>query len=380
MEQILIIDDDPAIQMLLKRTLAKSGYDVTVASDGKEGLAKAKEIVPGMVICDWMMPQMNGIEVCRQIKATPKLSTTFFILLTSRDSVDDRVEGLDAGADDFVCKPIEIFELDARVRSGLRQHQLANDLQQQKQLLEAELSEAAEYVCSILPEPLVNPKIAINLKFIPSSQLGGDSFDYYWLDEDRIAMYLLDVSGHGLRAALPSLSVMNLLRSKGLPKVNYHQPSEVLRGLNDAFQMTQRNDKYFTIWYGVYDTKQRQLIYASAGHPPGVLLSPLHKSSLDVQLLKTPGFPVGMFPDVEYTDTICQIAPDTSLYIFSDGIYELSQSDGTLWGLDNFIEQLKDYQKNPQRDLELLIKKIQSFNSQDALDDDLSLMQIDFLK
>ncbi|MGB3693056.1 MAG: SpoIIE family protein phosphatase [Spirulinaceae cyanobacterium] len=379
MEQILIIDDDPAIQMLLKRTLAKSGYDVTVASDGKEGLAKAKEIVPGMVICDWMMPHLNGIDVCRQIKATPQLSTTFFILLTSRDSVDDRVEGLDAGADDFVCKPIEIFELDARVRSGLRQHQLANDLQQQKQLLEAELAEAAEYVCSILPEPLIEPRISINLKFIPSSQLGGDSFDYYWLDEDRIAMYLLDVSGHGLRAALPSLSVMNLLRSKGLPKVNYHQPSEVLRGLNDAFQMTQRNDKYFTIWYGVYDTKQRQLVYASAGHPPGVLLSPLPKSSLEVQLLKTPGFPVGMFPDAEYTDTSCEVRPDTSLYLFSDGIYELSQEDGTLWGLDNFIEQLKDHQNNPQQNLEFLIKKVQSFNSKDVLDDDLSLMRIDFV-
>ncbi|MFP4007652.1 MAG: PP2C family protein-serine/threonine phosphatase [Spirulinaceae cyanobacterium] len=377
MVQILIVDDDPAIQMLLKRTLAKKGYDVLVAADGEEGLAQAQKHQPAMVICDWVMPKMSGIEVCREVKGTPELSTTFFILLTSMGSVESRVEGLDAGADDFVCKPVELFELNARVRSGLRQHQLSRDLQRQKHKLETELAEAAAYVSSILPEPLTEPPIKIDVCFIPSSQLGGDGFDYFWLDDNHLAMYLLDVSGHGLRAALPSLSVINLLRSKAMLQVNYRSPSEVLGGLNDAFQMTQRNDKYFTIWYGVYNRKKRQLLYASAGHPPAILLSP-QRGKIEVQRLKAQGFPAGMFPGADYEELSCKIAPESSLYIFSDGVYEINQPDGDIWGLDNFIETLKDYKAQGNQGLDDLLKRVQAANSQEVFEDDLSLMQVNF--
>lgn len=378
MAQILIIDDDPAIQILLTRTLARQGYEIILASDGEEGLAKARQLRPALVICDWVMPRMNGLEVCRQVKAIPELSTTFFILLTSQRSIEDRIKGLDAGSDDFLCKPIEMSELKARVRAGLRLHQLSRDLQQQKQLLEAELIEAAEYVCSILPEPLTEPPTTIDARFIPSRKLGGDSFDYYWLDSDHLTVYLLDVSGHGLRAALPSLSVINLLRSRGLNQVNYYQPSEVLRGLNKTFQMTQRNDKYFTIWYGVYNARKRQLVYASAGHPPAILFSSEQKAVSVEKRLKTPGFPIGMFPDAEYVDASCQISPSSQLYIFSDGIYEIERSDGTVWGLDEFIELLKDFQKRPQQNLDKLLRQVQSWNSKAQFDDDLSVVQVEF--
>jgi len=378
MEQILIVDDDPAIQMLVKRTLVSQGYQVAVASDGLEGLAKAQELQPAMVICDWVMPRLNGLDVCRQIKAMPELSTTFFILLTSLGSVEDRVKGLDAGADDFLCKPIEMFELKARVRAGLRLHQLSSDLQKQKQLLETELAEAAEYVSSILPEPLHAPDLRIDMRFIPSRKLGGDSFDYVWLDRDRLAIYLLDVSGHGLRAALPSLAVINLLRSRKLLQVDYYQPSEVLRGLNDVFQMTQRNDKYFTIWYGVYDRRRQELTYASAGHPPALLLSQAADDSIEVEPLKTPGFPAGMFPDVVYDDAVCSIQSPSSLFLFSDGIYEICQADGEMWGLDQFTEELKHYQQIPDRNLDWIVSRARAVNTNAYFDDDVSLMQIDF--
>lgn len=374
MFKILVIDDDPAIGELLRRLLGKQGYDVTIARDGQEGVEKAKELNPALIICDWIMPKLTGIQVCSQLKAEAELSTTFFILLTSRKSVADRVKGLDAGADDFIAKPIEVNELKARVRAGLRLHQLSQDLRHQKRLIETELAEAADYVRSLLPEPLSEP-VRIEAKFVPSRQLGGDSFDYFWLDENNLAMYLLDVAGHGLKAALPSVSVLNLLRSRALPNINYHQPSDVLRALNATFQMSYQNDKYFTIWYGVYNRSQNEIIYASAGHPPAILISG-NSSSPNIQKLKTPGLPVGMFPEAMYLDESCSVGDLSYLYIFSDGVYEILQADGTVWGIDPFIDLLSN--KAATEGLDEILNFVKDLNSGEVFDDDFSLLKIGF--
>jgi sigma-B regulation protein RsbU (phosphoserine phosphatase) len=377
MFQILVIDDDYSIQIFLRRILEKQGYEVITASNGQEGILQAVASPPALIICDWIMPCLTGIEVCDRIKKDPNLSTTFFILLTSLDSVADRVKGLDAGADDFISKPIEQNELQARVRAGLRLHQLNRDLQSQKLLLETELAEAAEYVKSLLPLPMSAP-IAINSRFIPSRQLGGDCFDYYWLDSDYVAIYLLDTAGHGLRATLPSVSVLNLLRSRALKGLNYYQPSQVLTALNDTFQMNYQNDKYFTIWYGVYNRINRQLTYASAGHPPAILVSGKSPATTELKLLKTPGMPVGMFPEAKYVDRACKIDNFSSLYIFSDGAYEITKSDGTLWNLDGFIQLLVSLQHSVDYQLEHILNYLINLNSKEAFDDDLSILQIKF--
>jgi phosphoserine phosphatase RsbU/P len=263
------------------------------------------------------------------------------------------------------------------VRAGLRLHQLSRDLQSQKLLLEAEMAEAAEYVRSLLPLPM-SELLTINSRFIPSRQLGGDCFDYYWLDADYMAIYLLDTAGHGLKAALPSISVLNLLRSRALKSLNYYQPSEVLRALNDTFQMSYQNDKYFTIWYGVYNRIKRQLIYASAGHPPAVLVSSKSVNVTEVKQLRTPGMPVGMFPEAKYVDGFCNIEECSTLYIFSDGVYEITKSDGTLWSLDAFIEMLINLQYPGDKQLDEVLNYLTNLNSKEAFDDDLSILQIKF--
>ena len=377
MFQILVIDDDTVVQELLRRTLKKQGYEVTVASNGEDGVAQAQKLRPALIICDWIMPRLTGIDVCRRVKADPDLSTTQFFLLTSLGSIADRVKGLDAGADDFISKPIELNELQARVRAGLRLHQLSRDLKIAKQNLEAELAEAAEYVQSLLPDPMTEP-FSIEAKFIPSRQLGGDCFDYNWLDADYLAIYLLDVAGHGLRAALPSVAVLNLLRSRTLPNIDYYKPSDVLRALNTTFQMSYQNDKYFTIWYGVYNRIDRKLVYASAGHPPAVLISQSSTSNPKVQQLKTPGMPVGMFPDAPYVDNCCDVEDLSTLYIFSDGVYEIHQPDGNIWGLEPFIDLLAAYNGGTADQLELVLKYTQKLNAKAVFDDDWSLLKVNF--
>lgn len=386
MTQILVIDDDPTIRVVLTRALTKQGYGVTVAENGQEGIDQAKQILPALIICDWMMPIVDGLEVCRQVKANPDLSTTFFILLTSRGGTEDRVMGLDTGADEFLSKPIRPDELSARVRAGLRIYQLTADLRSSNQrladsnhLLEAQLAEGAEYVRSQLPPPMKTDTAIVNNRFIPSRQLGGDCFDYYWLDNEHLVMYLLDVSGHGLGSTLPSVAVSHLLRSRSLSGVSFSEPARVLSALNDAFQMDMHQDKYFTIWYGVYHPPTRQLSYSCAGHPPAILLSGNPNTAPQVQQLKTPGMPVGMFPEIEYPQKSCQVPPLSTLYIYSDGAYEINQRNGKLWTLEEFVQLLSDYREKNQTELDQLLDYLRNLNPKRVFEDDLSLLQVTFL-
>lgn len=380
MSNILLIDDDPTVRLILKNTLQKQGYNVSVASNGEEGLNLAQNLHPALILCDWMMPGIDGLEVCRQIKANRDLSATFFILLTARTEVEDRVKGLDNGADDFLSKPVEMNELKARVRAGLRLYQLNQDLVTQKQALQevnqklqTELDEAAEYVRSLLPSPLKG-KITTDSLFIPSAKLGGDCFDYNWLDEDNLAFYLLDVSGHGVGSALLSVAVLNIMRSQSLPHTNFYHPGEVLTALNRVFYL--RGDKFFTIWYGVYNVSKRQLVYANAGHPPAVMINN-SDSTTEIKQLGLPGVPISILPDEEFVNEYEYLPINSNLYIFSDGAYELRLPNGKMWQLDDFINLLSKFTV-ANDNIKHLLNQISAATSTTTFDDDLSLLKLTF--
>lgn len=377
MNLILIIDDDPFMQALLKKVLQDQNYEVAIASNGEDGLLKAQTLKPSLIICDWLMATMDGLEVCRKIKALPELGTTFFILLTSRAEVKDRVEGLDAGADDFLSKPIDPNELKARVRAGLRLYQMAQELKTQKQQLETELAEAAEYVQALLPGPLTGD-ICINGEFLPSRQLGGDCYDYYWLDSDYLAIYLFDVSGHGLGAALPSAFIQNSLRSESLSGLNFYDPSNVLRILNLHFQMNAQNSRYFTIWYGVYDRRNQVLTYASAGHPPALLLTQAGSKDVSVKYLKSRGVPIGILSDSQYVNETCLIEPSSKLYIYSDGIYEFRQDTEKVGTLDDFVNTLTHLNQSKISTVKDIIGHVQTLTRTGEFEDDCSIIEVQF--
>ncbi len=148
------------------------------------------------------------------------------------------------------------------IRSALRTVEQALDH------LDGELAQAAQYVFSLLPEPVTQGDIRIDWRLVPSKALGGDSLGYHWVDDYHLAIYLVDVCGHGVGAALHSLSVINVLRSQSLPDTDFLSPREVLTGLNRMFPMEKHNGMFFTIWYGVYEKSSSNLTYAGAGHPP----------------------------------------------------------------------------------------------------------------
>ena len=399
---ILVIDDDPLVLQSLQRLLQKRGYRVATAVDAVTGVQKSVRLAPSVIICDWLLPgDIDGLDICRRTKQDPQLSTTAFLMMTSHTAIANRVEALEAGADDLLIKPIDTAELAARVKSGMRLHQLTQDLKDQTRRLEDELAEASAYVTSLLPKD--TPRDAVNCVsvsscFISSQALGGDCFDHYWLDPDYLVMYLLDVSGHGLGAALLSTSVLNVLRSQSLPGVNFYRPETVLRGLNEAFQMSDQNDKYFTIWYGVYNRTTRQLVYASAGHPPAMLLSPVvqppalvppspierKKPALPKTLtqLRTSGMPIGMMPDSTYQWERCTVPDKSRLYVFSDGVYEVSPAGDRhslkpQLGLDGFVHFISTLDSQKRLNLDNLVEQVSRFGG-NQFDDDVSLLEISF--
>ncbi len=375
MAQILIIEDDILIRKLIKKMLQNQGYEVVEADSGEEGLAKLYTFSPTLILCDWELPGVTGLTICRKIKADPKLSSIYFILLTAHSSLEYQIQGLDSGADDFLTKPIQMAELSARVRAGVRVHRVLQEQRRLTQVLQAEMAEAADYVRSLMPPPMIGA-VSVKSQFLPCQQLGGDCFDYRWLDSDWLSLYLLDVSGHGLGAALLSVSVQNILRTQVLPDVNFYQPGLVLTALNEAFAET--SDRYFTIWYGVYDRQRRLLFYASAGHPPAVLLSG-DAVNPQIQRLRTPATPIGMLPEIHYTSQCCKIPPDSTLYLFSDGIYELQKPDQTRWSLEEWIDFLKEnYQTQDPLSPEQLVRQVQAMHQGQEFQDDCSLLQIRF--
>jgi sigma-B regulation protein RsbU (phosphoserine phosphatase) len=374
MTDILIIEHDAATEAFLVSALKAQGYSITTARDGQAGLALAEKLLPGVIICDWSIPgATDGLVICQALKHHPVLSTSSLLLLTSRYSTADRVKGLEMGADDLLSKPVDINELNARVRAGLRLYQLTRDLRQQKQRMEEELAEAESYVRSLLPHDQ-DGKVPIQSRFVPSQQLGGDCFDYYWLDPDYLVMYLLDVSGHGLGSALLSTSVLNVLRSQSLPDVSFYRPEKVLQALNETFQMSDQNQKYFTIWYGVLNCANRQLLYASAGHPPAVVVSKVEDASMTTTRLRTPGLPIGMMPSAKYKWQRCQLPPNSTLYVFSDGLYEVLQENQEYLGLDSFIDLLAD--SNQAQSIDFIFHSVIQRQAGKTASDDMSLMMV----
>ncbi|MGB0583266.1 MAG: PP2C family protein-serine/threonine phosphatase, partial [Limisphaerales bacterium] len=169
-----------------------------------------------------------------------------------------------------------------------------------QKVLESELNEAEAYVISLLPDPIDEGPVSTDWLFQSSTQLGGDAFGYHWLDDDRFAIYLLDVCGHGVGSALLSVSAINVIRNQTLPDVDFGDPGQVLAVMNNTFEMEENNNRFFTMWYGVYDRGRRSLVYSSGGHPPAILIGRNGRDA-EYEKLATKGLMIGGMPDAPYT-------------------------------------------------------------------------------
>jgi len=241
--------------------------------------------------------------------------------------------------------------------------------------LDRDLRRASNYVLSLLPEPLTSGPVRAEWRFVPSTQLGGDAFGYYWLDPSTFVFYLVDVSGHGAGPAMHSVTVMNVLRQRALPGVDFRDPAAVLASLNTRFQMDGHGGLYFTMWYGVYDAGDRTLRYASAGHHPAYLVPPDRQAA---HPLGMSALMIGAFPDYNYKVLEAIVPVDSTVYLFSDGVFEISTKDGQRRDLTHFLPLLIEPTLPNAPEPERLYRAVTQTAGTGQLEDDFSLMVVTF--
>jgi len=339
---ILVVDDTPA-NLQLMSGLLQEDYKVKAATSGEKALKIAfTDPQPDLILLDIMMPEMDGYEVCKRLKADEKANQIPIIFLTAKAETQDEALGLSLGAVDYITKPVSPPIAMARIKTHIELYRQKKALIESQRLLAEEINEAAIYIRSLLPPPLEG-KVNTSWQHIPCSSLGGDAFGYHWIDEDHLGIYLVDVCGHGVGAAILCISAINAIRSQSLTDTDFKSPASVLKGLNDAFPMEEQNNKYFTIWYGVYNQKNHELIFSSAGHPHAILFSGNDINNKKLQTLTSGGLAIGMMPGIEFKETTVPLSNRNKLYVFSDGVYEITQKDGKEMNLTDYTNLMNDH-------------------------------------
>ncbi len=383
--RVFLVDDQAMIGEAVRRMLAPEPDIVFhYCADPSAAVRQAAEFAPTVILQDLVMPEIDGLTLVKFYRAHPATRDVPLIVLSTREEPATKAEAFARGAHDYLVKLPDRVELVARIRhhsSGyinlLQRNEAYGALVASQQALAAELAEAAAYVQSLLPPPLTAGPVRTAWRFIPSAQLGGDAFGYHWLDDDRLCLYLLDVCGHGVGAALLSISAMNVLRSQALPHTDFRDPGQTLSALNEAFLMEKHNNMYFTIWYGVYDRAAGEIRYASAGHPPALLLAPAAGAPA-VQELRTRGMVLGGMPGTAYAGAVSRVPPGSSIFLMSDGVYEISRPDGAMWSFAGLVECLAGAAAAGRPEIAALERRVREWHGPGALDDDFSIVKFAF--
>lgn len=336
--RILIAEDERITRMTLHRQLQNWGHEVLACEDGREAWERFSTGEFDLVITDWDMPRLTGLELVGLIREIPRPIYTYIIILTSRSDKSDIVSGIEAGADDFVSKPFDRDELRVRLLAGERIIKLERALKRQNDLLRTAnerihngLLAAARVQQSMLPKKsITTPRVRTAWKYVPTDELAGDAIGLHLIDDRYLIAYVLDVSGHGVPAALLSVSAMHSMeptannasllrdmsRSGSLGTVRH--PAQVAAELNQRFRPGENDGRFMTMILCVLDTQSGKLHLTSAGHPAPVVL----RNGMQIEVPEAGGFPISTMDDAEYDEASIQLEPGDRVCLFSDGIVE----------------------------------------------------------
>ena len=406
--RILIAEDERITRATLVRQLVGWGHSVVAAEDGEAAWEHFKAGGFDIVVTDWEMPLLSGLELVRRIRESVAATYVYVLMLTSRTDKSDIVSGIEAGADDFVSKPFDREELRVRLLAGERIVRLERALKQQNaELRDANerihdgLRSAARVQQAMLPRKAIeNPRVRAAWTYVPTDELCGDAIGLELVGDRYLVAYVVDVSGHGVPAALLSVTAMHALAAardgnsllpgpqsgdgigegivdgvgNGMGPVQ--PPGRTVTELNRRFCSNDNDGRFLTMVLFALDTHSGRAVFARAGHPLPVLV----RAGAPVPLSDDGGFPLGLFDTSDYQDVALKLQQGDRFYLYSDGFLEQTRpSDDEEFGEDRLHSLLVSLADTPVPQLATrAVDTLAEWAGERRFTDDVSLVVIDW--
>ena len=366
-ERIVVIDDNANDLQVTRRFLERHGYVISAATSGEDGLQLAASVMPDALVVDYRMPGMDGFEVTRRIKADPQLHTIPVLLLTGADSASYVVEGLGAGADDFVTKGSDTEILLARLRALLRVKRYQDQLRKFNEQTRRDLQIARRVQEALVPPgTFQSPRLQIRSAYIPSETLSGDFYDYF-LQNGSVYLFVADVSGHGLPAAI----LVSLLKSYIHTEADSSTKlSDLMARLNDFLFSVSLPTQFATAQ--LFRIKDSSVMYANAAHP-GFLH--FQRSTGKATLFEQPSYLLGAMPQMLYDEHALKVSPGDTLFVYTDGLTDRRNAAGEFYSIDRvaaLMEQSRDADIGTLYDT--IFRDVNAFNATEDFKDDIAFV------
>ena len=398
--RVLLVDDSRVQRKILSASLRRWGYEVLEAGSATEALALCNRITVDVVVSDWMMPGMSGLEFCSAFRALNRESYGYFILLTSKSDKGEIARGLDAGADDFLAKPVNANELRARITAGERILRMEQELREKNRLVTSTLAEIQTLYDSLnrdlieaqkLQQSLIRERYhsfgnaEVSLLLRPSGHVGGDLVGFFSINHKRVGLFSIDVSGHGVTSALMTARLAGFLSSSS-PERNialyeedgiFHArpPHDVAGHLNRLLMEEIETETYFTLLYADVNLATGRVAMVQAGHPHPVV----QRANGAVEYLGGGGLPIGLLADATYESFEMQLSPGDRLFLMSDGFTECADLAGNELGEEGLTRLLQNNASmRAEAFLEAMVWDLQTYAGEQDFHDDVSGVLFEF--
>jgi|TARA_B110000263_G_scaffold245229_1_gene254470 sigma-B regulation protein RsbU (phosphoserine phosphatase) len=392
--RILVVDDNEMNRDMLSRRLQRKQFDVDTAAGGHEAIELILNGSYDLVLLDIMMPEVDGFEVLETVRRIYDATELPIIMATAKSASDDIVKAFKMGASDYVTKPIDWPVALARINTHLQSKasieriRLLEDslTERNAELVSANnymtqsLESAASFQLSLLQDvPPEVKDLKIGWLYCPCDQLAGDSYGIYTLPDGRLLVYQLDVTGHGVKAALLAVTLLHLLNPENSGNVvvdassgRIVAPSEVVAELNERFQITEESNQFFTMVYGIYDCSTHTFTYVNAAHS-----TPISTGETTSLIDEDSDVPVGVLAGVSFTENQIKLEIGQGIVVYSDGIIEAMNVEGQLYSEERLVQYLQQKSANSCSDImELLEQEIRDWCGDSGFQDDLSVLMI----
>jgi phosphoserine phosphatase RsbU/P len=320
---ILVVDDNPQARALVVAQLQAYGYrHIEAAEDGYQALGAIKQRRPELIITDLLMPQMDGFEFCRTVRANQLTQAIPILAQTATTDPELRAQAFDSGCTDLFTKPCDPKELLSRVRILLERGRLIERLVEFQKLISEDLLQAAATQAALLPTPErlaelgTEAPLEVASHYEASVGLGGDLWGIEKAGNRRVLIFNADFAGHGVGAAFNTVRLHSFIHSNTSP---HDTPAEVMTRLNRLLCEVLPMGQYATMFCAIMDFDRQSIEYSSAAAPPQLLRSAPGEPFM---ILREPGFPLGVTRSATFDNQVAEFAPGGTLLLFSDALIE----------------------------------------------------------